>query len=110
MAQMSAEGAFEAIVDAGWGVVSSGAFEAVTGRCTVVEIPAHDGERAEMREAVLESSDAGMFDTLESGWYFVSQFQHQPLTYEKCKNRDYAFARYALTRSAYEEWEDKGLH
>lgn len=109
MAQMTVEGTFKAIVEAKWGVMSSGAIEAPTGRFTIVEIPALDGERAEMREAVFEDEDAETFDSLEAGWYFAIQSLPDTLTHDKCKNRDYAFARFALARSAYEEWEDEEL-
>lgn len=109
MAQMSLEDTFKAIVDAKWGVVSSGIIDAPTGHFTVVEIPKYEGERAEMREAVFDNEDAGTFDGIEAGWYIAIQSPPNTLTYEKCKNRDYAFARFALARSAYEEWEDSQL-
>jgi hypothetical protein len=109
MPQIGFEGTFKAIVGAKWGVVSSGLIDAPTGHFTVVEIPKHEGERAEMREAVFENEDAGTFDDIEAGWYFAIEFPPDTLTYEKCKNRDYAFARFSLARSAYEEWEDSQL-
>lgn len=106
---MSVEDTFKAIVDAKWGVVSSGIIDAPTGHFTVVEIPKHEGERTEMREAVFENEDAGTFDDIEAGWYIAIQSPPNTLTYEKCQNRDYAFARFALARSAYEDWEDSQL-
>lgn len=109
MVQMSVEDTFKAIVDAKWGVMSSGLIDAPTGRFTVVEIPKLDGERAEMREAVFEDSDSGTFDSIEAGWYFAVQCPPDTLTYEKCKNRDYAFARFSLARAEYENWEDSEL-
>lgn len=110
MAQMTVEGTFKAIVDAEWGIMSSGAIDAPTGRFTVVEIPKHDGERAEMREAVFEdAADAGIFDGIESGWYFAVESDSDTWTFERCKNRDYALARFALARAAYEDWEDLQL-
>lgn len=85
--------------------MSSGAFEAPTGRFAVVEIPEHPGERAEMREAVFDGTSE-TFDGMETGWFFVIQRSTSDLTYDKCKNRDYAFARFSLARAAYEEWAD----
>jgi hypothetical protein len=105
MSQESVEGTYRAIIDAGWGVMSSGAFEAPTGRFAVVEIPEHDGERTEMREAVFDG-DSETFDNMEAGWFFICQRSITDLTYGKCKNRDYALARFALARAAYEEWAD----
>lgn len=105
MAQESVEGTFKAIVDALWGVMSSGAFEAPTGHFAVVEIPDHDGERAEMADAVFDGASE-TFESLETGWYFVIQRSPENLTYDKCKNRDYALARFALARAAYEDWLD----
>ena len=109
MAQMSVEGTLKAIVDAEWGVLSSGAIEAPTGRFTVVEIPAHVGERAEMREAVFADEEgAATFDSMEAGWYFVIR-SDSGVEYDLCKNKSYAMARFALARSAYEDWEDEQL-
>lgn len=105
MSQESVEDAFKAIAEAGWGVMSSGAFEAPTGRFTVVEIPEHPGERAEMREAVFDGVSE-TFDNMETGWFFILRRSPSDLIYERCKNRDYALARFALARAAYEDWAD----
>lgn len=108
MTQMTVEDAFKALAEAGWGVMSSGAVEAPTGRFTVVEIPEHAGERAEMREAVFTDDNAGNFDSMESGWFFVTQ-SSSGVEYDRCRNRDYAFARFSLTRAEYEDWEDSEI-
>jgi hypothetical protein len=105
MSQESAGDAFRAIVEAQWGVMSSGATDAPTGRFSVVEIPEHDGERAEMCDAVFDG-DNEVFENMDTGWYFVIQYSSNRLTYDKCKNRDYAFARFSLARSAYDVWLD----
>lgn len=105
MPQESAEATFKAIVEALWGVMSSGATDAPTGHFAVVEIPEHAGERAEMADAVFDGDNA-TFDDLETGWYFVIQHSPDELTYDKCKNRDYALARFSLARAAYEDWLD----
>lgn len=106
MMQTGIEDVFKAIVDAKWGVMSSGEVEAPTGLFTIVEIPKTDGERAEMREAVFPDVTSGIFDNMESGWYFVIQYSKPSLEYYQCKNRDFAFSRYALAQSAYEAWAD----
>ena len=102
------QGVFRSIITAGWGVQSRGEVEAVTGHFSVVEIPAHDGERAEMREAVFsdDPTEAEAFDKVETGWYFVVESSDGSINPDKCKNRDYAFARFALASSAYEAWAD----
>jgi hypothetical protein len=103
MAQESAEGVFRAIADAEWGLMSSGDFEAPTGRFRAVEIPANDDERLKIQEIVFGGSNEA-FGSVEPGWYFVIQPSPDVLTYDKCKNRDYALARFALARAAYVEW------
>lgn len=103
MAQESAGDALRAIAEAKWGVMSSGDTDAPTGHFTVVEIPEHDGERKMMRESVFDGVSES-FDQLETGWYFVIQYSSDRLTYDKCKNRHYAFARFSLARAAYVDW------
>jgi hypothetical protein len=66
-------GAFRSIVNAGWNVKSGGEVEAITGHFAVVEIPAHVGERAAMRDAVFSDNpdEETVFDSIPSGWFIV---------------------------------------
>lgn len=107
MMKVKAEEVFKAIADAGWGVMSSGNLESPVGYFTVVEIPDHAGEREAMKAAVFSEESSGeAFDRLESGWFFLVQHADGSVQYGKCKNKDYALARYSLSRAAYEDWAD----
>lgn len=103
MAQESVEGVFRAITDPKWGLMSSGCFEAPTGRFAAVEIPENDDERLKIQKTVFGGSNE-IFDRIEPGWYFVIQRSPDNIIYDKCKNRDYALARFALARAAYVDW------
>lgn len=99
---------FKSIVNAGWGVKSGGEMESPSGFFTVVEIPSHDGERTEMREAVFSEDAAGaaLYDSVEPGWYFVEQTTQGITDYGRCKNKRYAYARFHLCEGIYNEWSN----
>jgi hypothetical protein len=66
---------FKTIISAGWAIASDGNVEAPCGYFAKVEIPEHDGERNEIREAVTHSDpDLGkLFDELEPGMYLTQE-------------------------------------
>lgn len=80
------EGVYRSIISAGWAVKSGGDVEASTGHYAVLEIPAHPGERAEMREAVFgeDETEAAVFDSAASGWFFVVEGSSGNISYAVC--------------------------
>lgn len=100
------EGVFRSIVNAGWHVKSDGHVEFPVGYFSVVEIPAHEGERAEMRDAVFGENldEEKIFDKLPSGWYFVTQHNDGNIYVTQCKDEADANQRYANLETVYAEW------
>lgn len=100
------EGVFRSIVNAGWHVKSDGHVEFPVGYFSVVEIPAHEGERAEMRDAVFSDDEveAEAFDKVEAGWYFVTQHNDGNVYVTLCNGEDDADQRYANLESVYADW------
>lgn len=100
------EGIFRSIVSADWGVKSDGDVESSVGYFAVVEVPAHDGERAEMRDAVFGENldEEQVFDKLPSGWYFVTQHSDGNVYVTQCTNEADANQRYANLEEVYSQW------
>ena len=102
------EGAFRAVVTAGWGVKSSGDVEAPTGHFAVVEIPEHAGERAEMRAAVFDgdAEAAEGFDCLDAGWYLVTEDSNGNVSYSR-DSQVWVNRRFDELDAAYALWLDR---
>ena len=100
------EGVMRSIVNAGWHVKSDGHVVFPVGYFSVVEIPAHAGERAEMRDAVFGENldEEKVFDTIEAGWYFVTIHDDGNVYVTRCENEDEANQRYANVETVYAEW------
>ena len=98
-------GVFRSIANAQWGVQSGGDVEAPCGFFTVVQIPEHAGERAEMREAVFEDPDeVVIFDGLAAGWYFVVQDSDGGVAHTRCEDEKDAFSCFRRSEETYSEW------
>lgn len=104
------EGVFRSIITAGWNVKSDGDVEANTGHFAIVEIPEHDGERDQMREAVFmdELDEAEVFDRIPTGWYLVVEDSQGNVTYSQTANRDEAFRLFQTSEAKYAEWAGDG--
>jgi hypothetical protein len=100
------EGVFRSIANAGWGVKSDGDVEAPVGYFTLVEIPSHDGERAEMRDAVFGENldEEAIFDKVEAGWYIVTQSSTGNIFVNPCKDEVEANKRYSNLEEGYSEF------
>lgn len=100
------EGVMRSIVNAGWHVKSDGHVEFPSGYFSVVEIPAHEGERAEMRDAVFGENldEEQVFDKMPSGWYFVTQHNDGSIYVTQCKDEADANQRYDNLETVYAEW------
>lgn len=100
------QGVMRSIVNAGWHVKSDGNVMFPVGYFSVVEIPSHAGERAEMRDAVFsdDETEAEEFDKAEAGWYFVTQHEDGNVYVTACDDEDEANQRYANLESVYAEW------
>lgn len=100
------EGVFRSIVNAGWHVKSDGHVVFPVGYFSVVEIPTHVGERAEMRDAVFseDETEAEEFDKVEAGWYFVTQHDDGNIYVTPCKDEADANQRYTNLETVYAEW------
>jgi hypothetical protein len=77
------EGVLRSIINAGWDVKSDGQVEANTGYFAVVEIPTHEDDRTELRDAVFpdDDEDAELFDALPAGWFFVVEDANGNVSY-----------------------------
>jgi hypothetical protein len=102
----TAEGVFRSIITAGWNVKSDGDVEANTGHFAIVEIPEHEGERNQMRDAVFldELDPAEVFDTIQAGWYFVVENSQGNVSFVQAKNEADAYRLFQTAEAEYAEW------
>jgi hypothetical protein len=100
------QGVMRSIVNAGWHVKSDGHVVFPVGYFSVVEVPTHAGERAEMRDAVFsdDETEAVAFDAVEAGWYFVTQHEDGNIYVTLCEGEDDANQRYANMETVYAQW------
>ena len=103
-------GAFRSIVSAGWNVKSGGEADAPTGHFAIVEIPIHDGERAEMRDAVFSDSpeEGEAFDTIPAGWFMVIEDFQGNVGLVKLDHEAEANKLFQHYEKAYAEWAEDG--
>lgn len=99
-------GAFRSIVNAGWNVKSVGEVEATTGHFAVVEIPAHVGERAAMRDAVFSDNpdEETVFDSIPSGWFIVIEDSQGNIGLVNADNEADANRMFNDAEAEYAEW------
>lgn len=99
-------GAFRSIVSAGWNVKSGGDVEANTGHFAIVEIPAHAGERAEMRDAVFaeDEVEAEIFDSIPAGWFMVFEDSQGNVGLANADNKADAEQMFQSAEADYAEW------
>lgn len=102
----SVDGVFLSIINAGWHVKSDGHVEFPVGYFSVVEVPEHAGERAEMRDAVFGENldEEKIFDKVRAGWYFVVQANDGNIYVTPCKDAADANQRYDNMVEAYSQW------
>jgi len=105
------EGVLRSIITAGWNVKSDGHVEANTGHFAIVEIPEHEGERDEMRDAVFldELDEAEVYDTIQAGWYFVVEDSQGNITYSQTKDRAEAFNLFEKAQEVYSQWVEEEM-
>jgi hypothetical protein len=103
-------GAFRSIVSAGWNVKSGGEVEAVTGHFAIVEIPAHAGERAEMRDAVFSDNpdEEKVFDSIPAGWFMVIEDSQGNVGLVNADNEADAHQMFQNAEAEYAEWAGDG--
>lgn len=99
-------GAFRSIVTAGWNVKSGGDVESATGHFAIVEIPAHAGERAEMRDAVFSDNpdEKKVFDSIPAGWFMVIEDSQGNVGLVKADDKSEADQMFENAEAEYAEW------
>lgn len=97
---------FKAIITAGWNVKSDGAVDAPTGFFAVVEIPSHEGELEQMKDAVDPDGDLTWGDDLQPGWYFTYEDDLGFIHVYKAASKHFAEVAYADAEKQYSEWQD----
>lgn len=99
-------GVFRSIVSAGWNVKSSGDVESSTGHFAIVEIPAHAGERAGMRDAVFSDDpvEAEIFDSIPAGWFLVIEDFQGSIGLVKADDKDDADKLFQMFETDYVAW------
>lgn len=96
------------LVDIGWNVKSDGNVDSPVGAYALVEIPSHDGERAEMEAAAAPTAEEKHLGELfwpEAGWYVVQKNTQGLVFVFEYISKDEAEKAYARCEVAYAAWE-----
>lgn len=103
---------FKHLITAEWCVESDGHVESPTGYFSITEIPSHEGELNEMREAVF-GDEPNEFVWLnnenwpESGWYLTRENDQGLIFVWKMASKHEAVKFYRSWQVEYSKWEQE---